>query len=147
MLQPQRDWMHQHEVPSSAEAALPLIAVILEQLEAGGWDDLDRFAIHLALEEAVMNAIKHGNRFDISKRVLIRWHLESEDVWFEITDEGQGFDRSQVPDPTADEFLERASGRGVMLIELYMSEVIYNSIGNSVAMRKRRGERPKLDDD
>ena len=147
MLQPQHNWSFEHDVPSSVDQVLPLIAAILERLESQGWDDLDRFAIHLALEEALMNAVKHGNRFDASKRVLLRWHLQPEDAWFEITDEGAGFDRSAVPDPTDDEFLERASGRGVMLMELYMSEVVYNDLGNSVAMRKRRGERPQLDDE
>ncbi|MEZ6105268.1 MAG: ATP-binding protein [Pirellulaceae bacterium] len=68
----------------------------------------------------------------------------------EITDEGSGFDPNAVPDPTEDENLEKTSGRGLLMMELYMSEVNFNDQGNSVRMKRRRGDpinAPDEDDD
>lgn len=97
------------------------------------------FAIRLALEEALANAIKHGNRLDPQKNVEVRFSVDSEKVQIIITDQGSGFDPSAVPDPTTDEHLEDPSGRGITLMRAYMDEVVYNSRGNEIRMLKRIG--------
>jgi len=96
----------------------------------------DIFGIKLALEEALVNAIKHGNQMDRSKKVHITYRFLPDRFEVHITDEGNGFDPDEVPDPTAVENLERPCGRGLMLMRHYMSEVAFHGIGNSVSMSK-----------
>jgi serine/threonine-protein kinase RsbW len=96
----------------------------------------DVFSIKLALEEALVNAIKHGNQMDRSKKVHISYRLHADRFEIHIADEGPGFDPSDVPDPTAFENLERPCGRGLMLMRHYMTDVAYNGRGNAVAMSK-----------
>lgn len=96
------------------------------------------FAIRLALEEALSNAIRHGNCGDPDKQVEIHWSIDDEAARFQIRDEGCGFHPERVPDPTQEENLQRPCGRGVMLIKAYMTEVSYNEEGNCVEMVKRR---------
>lgn len=115
------------------------LARILEELEDCGYSERERFGIRLALEEALVNAVKHGNRGDSSKTVFIRCETSEERFTIEIRDEGQGFRRGEVPDPLAPENLERPSGRGVMLMEHYMTWVQYNDAGNCVTMCLDRG--------
>jgi serine/threonine-protein kinase RsbW len=96
--------------------------------------DRDVFCIKLALEEALVNAIKHGNQFDRSKKVHVSYRLLADRFEVAVSDDGPGFDPSDVPDPTAVENIERPCGRGLMLMRHYMSEVAYNSRGNGVTM-------------
>jgi serine/threonine-protein kinase RsbW len=96
----------------------------------------DLFSVKLALEEALVNAIKHGNQMDRSKKVHISYRVLPDRFDIRITDEGSGFDPRDVPDPTAIENLERPCGRGLMLMRHYMTAVAFNQEGNSVAMTK-----------
>jgi serine/threonine-protein kinase RsbW len=107
-------------------------------LKSQHFGDKDIFSIRLALEEALVNAIKHGNRCDRNKKVHISYRILPERFDIAITDEGPGFDPQEVPDPTAIENLERPCGRGLMLMRHYMNEVSYSASGNSVAMTKLR---------
>jgi serine/threonine-protein kinase RsbW len=102
----------------------------------GRFSDHELFGIRLAVEEALVNAIKHGNQMDRAKQVHIRYILRAELFEIHIADEGPGFDPAEVPDPTAIENLERPCGRGLMLMRHYMSEVSFSSEGNSVRMSK-----------
>jgi len=94
------------------------------------------FAVKLALEEALINAVKHGNRDDPAKTVTIEYDVDAREVRIAVTDEGEGFRPADVPDPTADENLECPTGRGIMLMRAYMDRVDYNRQGNSVRMVK-----------
>jgi len=96
----------------------------------------DVFCIKLALEEALVNAIKHGNQFDRSKKVRVSYRLLADRFEVAVSDDGPGFDPTEVPDPTAAENIERPCGRGLMLMRHYMSEVAYNSCGNGVIMSR-----------
>ena len=107
-------------------------------LKANHFTDHDIFGIKLALEEALVNAIKHGNQMDRSKKVHVSYQVVPERFDVLITDEGPGFDPEDVPDPTAVENLERPCGRGLMLMKHYMSEVAFKGRGNTVAMSKLR---------
>jgi len=98
------------------------------------------FAIRLAIEEALVNAIKHGNGSDPTKKVRIDYSVDTEKIHIRIEDEGPGFDPTAVPDPTDPEFLERPCGRGLMLMRHYMSFVEFCGRGNCVVMFKRRGD-------
>ena len=73
---------------------------------------------------------------EITKKVFIKYTLDQDVFEIMISDEGPGFDPNDVPDPTDIENLERPCGRGLMLMRHYMTEVNYNSTGNSVRMKK-----------
>jgi serine/threonine-protein kinase RsbW len=92
------------------------------------------FAIRLALEEALVNAIKHGNGSDPNKKVQIDYEVSTQEVRIRIEDEGPGFDPASLPDPTTSEFLERPCGRGILLMRHYMSRVTFIGRGNCVEM-------------
>jgi len=102
-----------------------------------GYSEGVLFAIKLALEEGLNNAIRHGNAYDSKKTIRVGFDIDSRRAEITITDEGDGFDPDAVPDPTADENLEKPCGRGIMLMRAYMDEVKYNSRGNQVHLVKR----------
>jgi serine/threonine-protein kinase RsbW len=109
---------------------------ILDHVEACGFDGDAIFAIKLALEEALINAIKHGNKLDHRKHVKIDAAVTPSKCEISIEDQGPGFDRTCVPDPTAEENLTKCSGRGILLMETYMNEVWYSKNGRRVHMIK-----------
>jgi len=110
---------------------------IISEAQANGFSDVDVFAIRLALEEALVNAIRHGNRLDPHKKVTVEWCVRNKELEITIEDEGKGFLPNAVPDPTQDENLERPGGRGLMLMKAYMDCVEYNKQGNIVRMCKK----------
>jgi serine/threonine-protein kinase RsbW len=128
----------QIEIQSRCEDAQDAAASILTEVEELGWVDDAVFAVRLATEEALMNAIRHGNAFDESKKILVEYDVTDEAVTITVTDEGNGFDDQAVPDPTRDENLEKPCGRGVMLIRAFMDSVKYRLNGRQVQMIKRR---------
>lgn len=131
-------WSYVETIPSDTAEGQRLIKELLTQLEKAKWASHDSFGIHLAAEEAIVNAIKHGNKQDPNKSVHVDIRVGKEEVLIHITDEGPGFNPEAVPDPTLDENLDIPSGRGVMLIKAYMTDVQYNEQGNSVRMTKTR---------
>lgn len=95
------------------------------------------FEIHVAFEEALRNAMLHGNKLDPDKKVTIETEITSEEVIVSVENEGEGFDPDKLPDPTAEENLLRESGRGVYLIKHLMDEARYENGGRRVVMKKR----------
>jgi len=126
------------EIPSDPAEARKIQEDIERQLQASQFSEKEIFSIKLALEEALVNAIKHGNQFDRNKKVRITYKLDRDCFKINISDEGNGFDPDEVPDPTAIENLERPCGRGLMLMRYYMTEVQFSVTGNSVSMTKLR---------
>jgi serine/threonine-protein kinase RsbW len=123
-------------IPSDTAEARRIQDDIERLIQTRKASDQEVFSVRLALEEALVNAIKHGNEMDRSKKVYVSYRFSGDRLEVRITDEGKGFDPSDVPDPTAIENLERPCGRGLMLMKHYMTEVEYNDSGNSVAMAK-----------
>jgi serine/threonine-protein kinase RsbW len=121
---------------------VPLLEAITREMAAAGYSEKDRFGMRLALDEALVNAIRHGHQYDPRKRVRVRYAVSPQQILAEIEDEGAGFDRQQVPDPTAVENLERTSGRGLLLIEHYTTWVRYNARGNCVTICKCPSSNP-----
>lgn len=103
-----------------------------------GWDQSDIFGIHLAAEEAIVNAILHGNQLDPGKKVKVLSRVSTEVVRIEVHDEGPGFDPSTVPDCTRDDRLQIPSGRGLMLMRSFMTRIEYLGRGNIVLLEKVR---------
>jgi serine/threonine-protein kinase RsbW len=126
------DW-HTRKLHLSEEI-VPTIDDLIRLLESAGYFGKELFAIRLALEEALVNAIKHGHKGDASKEVQLRYYLASACLLVEVEDQGAGFQPQEVPDPFAAENLERSSGRGLLLMRNYMTWVRYNERGNRVTM-------------
>jgi serine/threonine-protein kinase RsbW len=103
-----------------------------------GFDEDDCGRISMAVREATVNAILHGNRFDPAKRVTLAFQSTPDAVTVAVRDEGAGLDPSTVPDPLAPENLLRESGRGIFLIRAFMDEVHFRDLspGNEITMIK-----------
>jgi len=131
-------------IPSDPGEARTVQDMIERQLRRNQFDDKDIFSIKLALEEALVNAIKHGNQMDRTKKVHVDFRVNRERIDIRIVDEGKGFLPEDVPDPMAPENLERPCGRGLLLMRHYMTEVSFHPPGNRLHMCKvRNGYAPK----
>lgn len=109
---------------------------ILPALSAKGYGERAMFAVKLALEEAVINAIKHGNQLDTTKKVNVDFVIDEDKIKISVADEGEGFDPAAVPDPREEENITSDYGRGLLLMRAYMDSVTYNDKGNKVTMVK-----------
>jgi serine/threonine-protein kinase RsbW len=123
---------------SSLDQLPGLLDDVTGAMERAGYASADRFAVRLALEEAVVNAVKHGHGYDLGKQVCIWWLVAPSGVTFVVHDEGPGFDVTQVPDPRRLENLERPCGRGLFLIGAFMSWLRFYGCGNCLAMGRLR---------
>ncbi len=133
-------------VESKPSAAADVCKLILPKLEENNFDKDDVFAVHLTLEEAFLNAVKHGNKSDPTKKVKVDYVVDSEKVEISITDEGEGFEPDGVADPRFGTGLYEPGGRGLLLMNSYMDVVKYNEQGNSVYMVRYK-EKPSLTED
>jgi len=125
-------------IDSDLQKVLYVQEEIAHQLKSCHFEDREIFGIRLALEEALVNAIKHGNRLHREKKVQIELHVRHDRIEIGIADEGPGFNPGLVADPLSAENLERPSGRGLFLMRHYMSEVTYHPPGNRLTMSKAR---------
>ena len=141
MSHPSTAWTIERTIPSELDAGHRVLEELLSQLRIENWSARDIFGIRLALEEAVVNAIKHGNRLDASKQVYVLCQSTPEKICIKITDQGPGFDPEAVPDCTDSEHIDAPNGRGIMLMRNFMNRVEYNECGNVVTMEKLRPPR------
>jgi serine/threonine-protein kinase RsbW len=138
MSQTDQRWAVDLLIPSDTSEARRIQDQIDHLLKVHQFGEREVFGIRLAVEEALVNAIKHGNQMDPSRKVRVAFQVSWEKFEVLIADEGEGFDPCEVPDPTAPENLERPCGRGIMLMRHYMTTVTYNQRGNVVSMSKLR---------
>jgi serine/threonine-protein kinase RsbW len=115
-----------------------LLSRILEVMEQAGYGASDSYAVRLALEEAAVNAVKHGHGNDPRKRVSIWWTITPEWVRLVVKDEGRGFDPAAIADPRLSNSQDRGCGRGLLLIFTHMTLVRFNRLCNCVVMYRRR---------
>jgi len=125
-------------IPSKLAEVPAVQQAIRDEVQAHGYDEEAVFAVRLSLEEALSNAIRHGNCGDETKSVTVEYAIDPNQIRISITDEGCGFQPETLPDPCAEENLARPHGRGVMLMQAYMNEVSYNDAGNRVTMVRHR---------
>ncbi len=144
---------------------LSLIGPLIENLQAAlpSWSDRDRLQIGMAIDEALVNAMHHGNlevKSDLrdvdetkyydqinsrrtqkpycDRRVSVQAEFSEQHVCIQISDEGPGFDPNSIEDPTTDANVQRIGGRGLFLIRAFMSQVVHNASGNQITMTKLR---------
>ena len=95
----------------------------------------DTFAnMMTCLNEVATNAIVHGNKLDPEKKVIINAEVDGRRTTWTITDEGEGFDYTNLADPTAPENLENLAGRGVFIVKHLADQVVFNAKGNEVEL-------------
>lgn len=126
-------------IPSDFDAARDVQERILRDVEHCGFGEETTFALRIALEEAMVNAIKHGNGLDPDKKVHVESTVTPERAEIVVEDEGPGFDRGNIPDPTHDDNLHKPSGRGILLIEAYMDSAQWSKGGRRLRMVKENG--------
>jgi serine/threonine-protein kinase RsbW len=131
------------KMPSELRHLDGVLEYLNERMLRLGIVDADDSEVLIALDEAIVNAIKHGNHCDPRKAVHIVAEFSAEGVRFTIADEGMGFEREKVPDPTQPCRLLEPSGRGLLLINHIMDEVRFNQCGNRLEMFKRPLNKPQ----
>lgn len=123
-------------LPSQLQYVDPAVTYLSDHLTRFGYTD-EHCHTAVALHEAITNAMRHGNKLDVTKKVEIVLQLDAQQAVFVITDEGSGFDPASVCDPTEGENLFRECGRGLLMMRHIMDEVRYNERGNQITMIKK----------
>jgi serine/threonine-protein kinase RsbW len=129
--------MIEFELPSSISLMHTVLGYLMKRVEKLGVVNAEQSNLFVALDEAFVNAVKHGNKFDAKKLVRIAAEVSKKEAKFTIEDEGDGFDVNSIPDPLDPQNLFKTSGRGVLFIYNIMDEVKYNDRGNRLTMVKR----------
>jgi len=132
--------LHEHiafELPSAISLMHIVLEYLIRRVEKLGVCKPEQSNLFVALDEAFVNAVKHGNKFDAHKLVRISADISNAEAKFTIEDEGEGFDVNSIPDPLDPENLFKPSGRGVLFIYNIMDEVAYNERGNRLTMVKK----------
>ena len=115
--------MIDQDYPSTLESVDQAEAQILKAAEEAGMDEETRDGISMAVRECLVNAVVHGNRYNRNKTVHVGVTFEDARFTIKIRDQGEGFERTDVPDPLHEENILRHSGRGLFLMEAYMDEL------------------------
>ena len=115
--------------------------LVVEHAEELGYSRGARFALRLAMEEAIANAFRHGHRgLPDDTPIEVEYAISDDSIRLIVADKGPGFSPQEVPDPTLDENLEIPGGRGLVLMRAYMTRIVHNKAGNRVEMELRRPE-------
>jgi len=96
---------------------------VVEAAKAMGFDEDDQHKLGIAVRECMVNAVVHGNCYNARKKVHLAIVPAPDRLTVTVTDQGNGFEMHQVPDPLAEENILRHSGRGILLIQAFMDEV------------------------
>jgi serine/threonine-protein kinase RsbW len=107
---------------STLESVDAAEALVLRVAEEAGFEEEDLHKIGMAVREAMVNAVVHGNRYNLKKKVHLGISMDGEQLVISIADEGEGFEPKDLPDPLAEENLLRQSGRGLLLIKAFVDE-------------------------
>ena len=119
----------------STEESITQLEVLIENIADKYHVSEDTFAnMMTCLNEALINAIKHGNKMDPEKKVIVNADVEPKRIIWTVTDEGPGFDYVHLADPTAPENLEALSGRGVFILKMLADQCVFNTAGNEVEL-------------
>ena len=116
------------ELNSTMESVNQVEAAAEKMAFEAGLDEDDRFHVTVAVREAAVNAVYHGNAYDPAKLIAVSLLNTGKDLIFTIADQGKGLDPQTLPDPLAPENLLRGSGRGIFLIRSFMDEVHFRQL-------------------
>jgi serine/threonine-protein kinase RsbW len=128
------------DIASRIEMLDMVQAVLTHLCSVVGFNEEAVHYMSVAIRESVVNAMKHGNRLDESKRVTVEFVMHPGALEVKVEDQGAGFDPAGVPDPVAEENLLKAYGRGIFFMKSFMDEVVYTfppKGGTTVTMLKK----------
>ena len=125
------------ELPSDLNLMNAVLEYLLGRVARLGLIEPEQSNLYVALDEAFVNAVKHGNRQDPEKLLRVTAELSAREAIFTVEDEGDGFDVREIPDPCDPANLFKSNGRGVLLIYNIMDEVEYSERGNKLKMVAR----------
>lgn len=108
---------------SSLESVDAAETAVLKVAEEGGFDEESLHKIGMAVREAMVNAVVHGNRYSARKQVHLRVNRAPDHLSIFIRDEGEGFEFENLPDPLSEENLLRQSGRGLLLMQAFVDKL------------------------
>ena len=111
-------------LPSRIDTVATAAAAVAEFVSRSGITEDAAFGIDMAVREAVTNAVVHGNRQDENKTVEVTLKSSPDAVEISVHDQGAGFNPEAVPDPTAEENILKASGRGIFFMRSFMDDVV-----------------------
>jgi serine/threonine-protein kinase RsbW len=131
------------ELPSDLTLMNAVLEYLLDRVAKLGLIKIEQSNLFVALDEAFVNAVKHGNRNDPAKLLRVTAELSAHEAIFTVEDEGDGFDVRAIPDPRDPANLFKSSGRGVLLIYNIMDEVEYSERGTRLKMVKRPEGEPQ----
>ena len=138
VLTPGMNSSRNYVVEGELEAVYEVEQEIIEDLERQGYDDNALFSIRLALDEALINALKHGNKGDPTRTLKIDYQSDDNRAVISVEDEGEGFDHQNLTDPTEMEHLRRTHGRGIFLIRKFTHDVKFNEKGNCITFTYKK---------
>ena len=130
------------ELPSDLTLMNAVLEYLLDRVAKLGLIKVEQSNLYVALDEAFVNAVKHGNRNDPRKLLRVTAELSAHEAIFTVEDEGEGFDVNEIPDPCDPANLFKSNGRGVLLIYNIMDEVEYSERGTRLKMVKRPENAP-----
>ncbi len=132
------------KIPSLLERIPPFILEIIKKIKSLGISEEELFNVRLSLEEALVNAVKHGNKMDAGLVVEVYLKVNSDKLIIEVKDQGEGFDFKNLDDPTKEENIKKTRGRGIFLIKNLMDEVRFKEGGSRIIMTKYFKREAKL---
>ena len=133
-------------IPSQLELVPDFISSLVEKLYHLPLDEYTVFNIKLALQEAVINAVEHGNKMQSDLLIQVDIATDNQRLIIQVTDQGKGFDYKTIPNPTKPENIEKLRGRGIFLIQHVMNKIEFANKGRTIRMIKylKKGRRAKM---
>ncbi|HYX52799.1 MAG TPA: ATP-binding protein [Candidatus Limnocylindrales bacterium] len=113
----------------------------LEAAAGAGFSEDEQYSISMAVREACVNAVLHGNAYDPGKKVTLAYETTGDALIITVADQGEGLDPRNIPDPLSPENLMKGSGRGIFLIRAFMDEVKFRNVhpGTEITLIKHVG--------
>ena len=129
-----------YTLDSSLDSVNKIEQIAEQYAERSGFDEDTVPHIAMAVREAAVNAVLHGNAYDANKQVKVSFEATSDSMIVRIADQGPGLDPDKIPDPLAPENILRGSGRGIFLIRAFMDEVNFRQLhpGTELTLIKHR---------
>jgi serine/threonine-protein kinase RsbW len=124
------------KIPTDLNRVNSFVEEIAKKILSLAGSEEEAFKVKLALEEALTNAMRHGNSLEAEKLVNVRIEASKEKIVVDVHDEGKGFDFRVLPDPTDKDYSDRPSGRGIFLMRKLMDTVEFYDAGSGVKMTK-----------
>ena len=116
------------KLPSTMESVAEVEAAAEKLTQTAGMDEDESFKVVMAVREATVNAVLHGNGYDPNKQISVSLENTGKSLVITIADEGEGLDPDKIPDPLAPENLLRGTGRGIFLIRSFLDEVHFRQL-------------------